>query len=165
MKKHLKIVEDHRASKGIRLANYLLDLIALIIINIILSLLFNFLYTTTSIHWFLFLDHGGFLWELFMGSVVSFIYYFLSESISGGKTFGKMITQTRVISVDGTKPGLKQIFLRNIVREVPFDSLSFLGENGWHDRWTDTRVVTIKKYEADKQAKSEIDTIGNKEIA
>lgn len=76
-----------------------------------------------------------------------------------------MITQTSVLSIDGTKPGLKQIFLRNIIREIPFDNFSFLGENGWHDRRTDTRVVTIKKYEADKQAKSEIDTIGSKEIA
>lgn len=153
LRKNISKLKDHRVSKGIRLANDLPDLIALIIIiNSILSLLFNFLYHTNSIDWFLFLDHGGFLWELFIGSVTSFIHYFLSESISGGKTSGKMIPQTSVHSIDGTKPGLKQIFLRNIIREIPFDNFSFPGENGWHDRRTDTRVVTIKKYEADKQA-------------
>jgi hypothetical protein len=58
-----------------------------------------------------------------------------------------------------------EFFIRNISRLVPFDILSFLGENGWHDSWSDTRVVNIKNYEAEKQAKSEIESIGTKEIA
>jgi hypothetical protein len=56
-------------------------------------------------------------------------------------------------------------FIRNISRLVPFDVLSFLGENGWHDSWSDTRVIHTKNYETERQAKSEIESIGTKEIA
>ncbi|WP_435523038.1 hypothetical protein [Chryseobacterium indoltheticum] len=51
------------------------------------------------------------------------------------------------------------------MRLVPFDALSFFGENGWHDSWSDTRVINIKNYQAERQTKNEIDNIGVKEIA
>jgi len=165
MRKHLKIVEDNKASKVIRLANSLLDFIALAVVNLILYVIFTFLYNTTSIELFFLLNHGGFLWDMAVGIVVSFTYHFLAESLSDGKTFGKIITSTKVISIDGIKPSTKQYFLRSLVRQVPFDFLSFLGYNGWHDSWSDTRVISIKNYEAERQAKSDIESIGTKEFA
>ena len=72
---------------------------------------------------------------------------------------------SKVIMTDGTEPTLKDYLIRNICRLVPFDGLSFLGENGWHDSWSDTRVISIKNYQAEKQAKSDIEDLGKKEIA
>ncbi len=66
---------------------------------------------------------------------------------------------------DGNEPTLSDYFMRNIIRLVPFDALSFFGENGWHDSWSDTRVINIKNYQAERQTKNEIDNIGLKEIA
>lgn len=90
-------------------------------------------------------------------------YFFFMEFYLG-KTIGKYITGTEVISIDGNKPTAQQIVVRTLSRIVPFDSLSFLGNNGWHDSWSDTRVINGKNYVAEKQSKEEINNIGIKEI-
>ncbi|MEF9476807.1 hypothetical protein ACR1PO_06925 [Chryseobacterium sp. RRHN12] len=54
---------------------------------------------------------------------------------------------------------------RSLSRIVPFDGLSFLGVNGWHDSLSETRVINLKNYQAEIQAKSEIEALGKKEIA
>jgi uncharacterized RDD family membrane protein YckC len=89
----------------------------------------------------------------------------LIEYFSKGRSLGKYITGTKVVMTDGNEPTLSDYFMRNIIRLVPFDALSFFGENGWHDSWSDTRVINIKNYEAERQAKNEIDAIGVKKIA
>ncbi|MFN8345469.1 MAG: RDD family protein [Spirosomataceae bacterium] len=70
-------------------------------------------------------------------------YCLLFEYFTNGKTIGKMLTKTRVVSTDGTKPTFKQLLTRSFSRIVPFDGFSFLSETpqGWHDRWADTYVV------------------------
>lgn len=67
--------------------------------------------------------------------------------------------------IDGTEPTFNDYLIRNISRIVPFDTLSFFGENGWHDKWSETRVINMKNYQAEIQAKSEIEDLGKKEIA
>lgn len=166
MRKHLRIVEDNRASSGARFANYIVDLIVLIIINTILSFASILIYYYTSINFFYFYNNGGLLWEFFTGTLVSFIYYFLWEKYSNGRTVGKYVTNTKAISIDGTDVTTRQVLNRALCRIVPFDALSFLGGgNGWHDSWTDTRVINIKNYESERQAKEEINSIGTKENA
>ncbi|AZA52048.1 RDD family protein [Chryseobacterium sp. G0201] len=166
MRKILRIVEDNRASSGVRFVNYTVDLIVLIVINTILSFVSVWIYNYTSINFFYFYNNGGLLWEFFCGNLVSFIYYFLWENYSNGRTVGKYITNTMAISTDGVDMTTQQVLYRTLCRIVPFDALSFLGGgNGWHDNWTDTRVINIKNYVAEKQAKEEINSIGTKENA
>lgn len=87
------------------------------------------------------------------------------EYFTKGRTIGKYITGTRVIRTDGQNPTFEEYLIRNISRLVPFDAFSFLGGgNGWHDSWSDTRVINIKNYEAEKQAKDDINSIGTKEL-
>ena len=100
-----------------------------------------------------------------MGMVFTFIYYFLTESYLNGRSIGKMITGTRVISTDGTKPSTKQILNRCLYRIIPFESFTFFGTDGWHDSLTDTRVINYKNYLAETQLKEEIEDIGKREIA
>ncbi|WP_312388947.1 RDD family protein [Chryseobacterium sp.] len=166
MRKYLKIVHNNQASKGSRFANYLIDIIAISVINIILSTASILLYNMTSINFFYFYNNGGFLWEYLSGSFVILIYYYLWESLTDGRSLGKLVTNTKVISIDGEKPTRQQILYRCLSRVVPFDAISFLGGgNGWHDNWSDTNVINIKNYEAEIQIKSEIDSLGTKEIA
>ncbi len=76
-------------------------------------------------------------WPLLIG------YYVFFEGIFAA-TPGKMITRTRVVQVDGTKPTIGQVFGRTFSRFVPFEAFSFLGSRtGWHDRWSGTRVVRV----------------------
>ncbi|MDF3067610.1 MAG: hypothetical protein K0R38_3211 [Polyangiaceae bacterium] len=69
-------------------------------------------------------------------------YYLVLEGLFQ-VTPGKLVTRTRVVDCNGHKPTLFQIFVRSLCRFVPFEPLSFFGrsKSGWHDRWSDTRVV------------------------
>ena len=75
-------------------------------------------------------------------------YYFIFES-TRQQTPGKMLTKSIVIDQWGNKPTDKQILLRSLIRLVPFEAFSCLAEDGrgWHDRWTDTFVVSKKEHE------------------
>jgi uncharacterized RDD family membrane protein YckC len=83
------------------------------------------------------------------------------ESING-RTVGKYITNTKVFMLDGSKPESEKILMRTLSRIVPFEFLSFLGndDKGWHDTWTDTVVVDLKKYEEMKNSRDSISEIG-----
>lgn len=72
----------------------------------------------------------------------AFLYYALFEIIFE-KTPGKFLTKTRVVNLQGGKAETGDILLRSIIRYVPFEAFSFLGDSaiGWHDKWSKTRVV------------------------
>lgn len=72
-------------------------------------------------------------------------YYLFFEGIFNA-TPGKLVTRTRVVGRDGGKPSFGQILGRTFSRFVPFEAFSFLGGNsGWHDRWSNTRVVRVAR--------------------
>jgi uncharacterized RDD family membrane protein YckC len=60
-----------------------------------------------------------------------------------GRTPAKFITRTRVVSDDGHRATFLQCFARSVFRYVPFEAFSFFGDTptGWHDRWSQTRVI------------------------
>ncbi len=60
------------------------------------------------------------------------------------RTPGKYLTKTIVIDEYGNKPDLRTIILRSLIRIVPFEPFSCFGKHsrGWHDRWSNTWVVT-----------------------
>jgi len=169
MRKYLQIIDRHRATKGMRFANILVDRIAFNFIFFALGLFGGILDGIFGMYYFTkFFDRLaelGRVADIIITSVIFFFYIFLIEYFTKGRSLGKYITGTKVIMTDGNEPTLSDYFMRNIIRLVPFDALSFFGENGWHDSWSDTRVINIKNYEAERQTKSEIDTIGIKEIA
>jgi uncharacterized RDD family membrane protein YckC len=169
MRKILKIVEYNKATKWQRFANYFIDKIIINIFFALIGIVAVFTDEILGIYYFSeFIDQIGEigrLADIVLTAFVYFLYCFLMEYFTGGRTIGKYITGTKVIMTDGQVPTLQDYFLRNLYRLVPFDTLSFLGENGWHDSWSDTRVIHIKNYEADRQAKSDIESIGTKEFA
>jgi uncharacterized RDD family membrane protein YckC len=73
-------------------------------------------------------------------------YYVLLEGFFG-MTVGKAITGTRVVALDGGKPGFLAVIGRTMARFVPFEPFSFLGSSpvGWHDRWSGTRVISVRR--------------------
>jgi uncharacterized RDD family membrane protein YckC len=71
-------------------------------------------------------------------------YYFLCEATTG-RTVGKLVSGTRVVTESGGKPTTLQILQRTLSRMVPFEPFSFFGPStGWHDRWSKTRVVMAR---------------------
>jgi len=76
---------------------------------------------------------------------IMFAYYVIMEGTTG-KTIGKFITRTKVITDDGEQPTMKTALLRTLCRFIPFDAFSFLGTpgKGWHDKFANSRVVNDK---------------------
>jgi len=75
-----------------------------------------------------------------LGIILIFLYYLICESL-WQKTLGKLITRTKVVMIDGSKPDFKHILGRTVSRFIPFEAFSFLGQLGWHDKLSNTRVV------------------------
>ena len=105
----------------------------------------------TIIAAFLMLFLGSFITGLFniqsdnifavIAMVVHAAYYLVPEYLYG-KTVGKWITGTRVVSEIGEKADLRALVIRTLCRYIPFEQFSFLGEGtGWHDSLSGTRVV------------------------
>jgi uncharacterized RDD family membrane protein YckC len=80
--------------------------------------------------------------------LLNIIYYFPLEAFSSG-TFGKLITNTRVIKTSGKHITPMDALLRALCRCIPFNGISFLFTNGvgWHDTITKTRVIKKEDWE------------------
>jgi uncharacterized RDD family membrane protein YckC len=74
--------------------------------------------------------------------VIAFTYYYFFEYYTG-KTIGKFLTKTRVLTDGGLKPSKKIIFIRTLCRFIPFEILSCFNEraHGWHNTLSKTIVI------------------------
>lgn len=72
-----------------------------------------------------------------------FGYYVFFEGIFQ-RTPAKFLTRTKVVMENGERPHLHAIFIRTLVRFVPFEPLSFLfgSSGGWHDAWSKTKFCS-----------------------
>ena len=157
------IVQNNKASRGTRFANYFIDIIVFYIFIFFFGVFLGILATIgieVPLQWFLYLEENLAADYLFTG-ILYFVYIFSIEYFTKGKSIGKFITKTKVVSIDGTTPTQKDFFIRNISRLVPFDGLSFLKQDGgWHDLWSDTRVVNWEKYKSDYEMQQELNELG-----
>jgi uncharacterized RDD family membrane protein YckC len=125
------------AGKGARLGNYIVDWVCYIIIYVVVANLVAY------ISLYLFNDY------LILPDVFFYLgyaaYYFVFEFFAG-ITPGKLLTKTRVRNRFNEKPKLKAVFIRSILRILPWDSLSFLfGFTGMHDALSKTGVYVKEK--------------------
>lgn len=120
------------AGKGMRFLNRVLDIIPFVIMVFSYYDLWNFFSWQT----------GSFDSVLFypIEVVIFFLYYSLLEHFFH-TTFGKTMTNTTVIHVNGQYASFSTILLRSICRFIPFDAFSFLFAKGWHDSISHTVVV------------------------
>jgi uncharacterized RDD family membrane protein YckC len=133
------------ASAGQRFLNYIIDTIAFYILYlIILSFLGFFMMDTFSNGISESTELIIFLMTYGLAIFIMLAYYTLLEG-SKGKTLGKLITKTKVVTETGEPITYKQTFIRTLIRFVPFEFLSgFSGLKMWHDQWTKTMVVKDK---------------------
>ena len=126
------------ASLSRRLGNFVLDALVLGVIET---------FSGSSIAVFLQVDVDQLDANLDLGlfGLALMLCYVLPEWLCG-RTVGKLVTGTKVVSLDGERPSFLRIVLRTIVRFVPFEPLSFVfgGMTGWHDDWSRTRVVLTR---------------------
>jgi uncharacterized RDD family membrane protein YckC len=133
-----------QASTGKRFANWLIDIIVFYIVAII----FILLTMPSTMRPRTYGEHRS-SHELqidFTALLIYIVYFVLLETLTKGKTIGKMITGTRAVQEDGRPITFRIALLRTISRIVPFEPFSALGSpsHPWHDRWTDTYVIDEK---------------------
>ncbi|MCJ7503967.1 MAG: RDD family protein [Acidobacteriia bacterium] len=141
MKENTGMVGSHpRASRGTRFINWVVDYLLVVFGGF-------FLILSVSAHPIKHRFHVD-IWEDAPGTVILlvwwFLYYFILE-MALGRTLGKFITGTKVVTREGEKPSAGTIALRTLSRFVPFEALSGFWisdtKGCWHDDWTDTVVV------------------------
>jgi uncharacterized RDD family membrane protein YckC len=77
----------------------------------------------------------------YTGYVITFLYYAAFEA-GMGTSPGKLALKRYVIDEYARTPDFGTIMGRSICRIVPFEAFSCLGERGWHDKWSNTFVVS-----------------------
>lgn len=152
------------ASNGSRFINYILDIIAILILIFVVSfftaLLSSFLGWNSLLYW---LGNLSDLEGQLVFLAFSVFYYSLFEGFFG-RSFGKFVTGTIVVDENGEKPSFGTIFKRSLCRLIPFDGLSFFGSRGWHDSISDTYVVNKKDLESEVKLFHEFNLIGTSEL-
>ena len=121
------------ASTGIRLLHFVIDLFFIVLLVILANGFLFPEFTSNSIG------------ERILIYVSLLFYYALLETATHGRTIGKLVTGTKAIRVDGTDFSGKDAVLRSLCRLVPFDTLSAISGQPWHDKWTKTRVVVVPR--------------------
>jgi uncharacterized RDD family membrane protein YckC len=123
------------ASGGARFVNLVVDYIVCQLISVVLGFLVGIR------------DLNPTNGQIMLLSLAIPLAYYLALEGSAGLTVGKLLTGTRVVRADGGKATVAQILGRTFARFVPFEPFSFFGSSsgGWHDRWSGTLVVRIRR--------------------
>jgi uncharacterized RDD family membrane protein YckC len=161
--KKVKITPQMYASKSKRFANFIIDYIGQLIIGGAIGIAMAIISEITGDYEYVaWIDTMGTLGEYALGIVILIVYYMVFETITG-RTLGKYITNTKVLTEDGQKPEADKILYRTLSRMIPFEAFSFLGDEGrgWHDSIAKTVVVDVKKYNEIVELQNSLSEIGN----
>jgi len=129
-----KEIENNSVRSIVRFANFVIDFMVIFILYaIIVPTIESILPLTNRVELSIYR----------MGSLILFIaFYYISFEHNSQKTLGKMITKTKVVTLDGNKPELMDIVSRTFCRLIPFDRFSFFfTRNGFHDAISGTKVI------------------------
>lgn len=162
MQNNRKIVEKYQAEKLLRFINFLIDYVLINLSLYGIGMLMGTLYYATGSEtvYNIIMSFDNRLVEWSISIVILVGYYILFEYLTKGRTIGKFITGTVVVKEDGSVPVFNDILKRSFSRIVPFDAISFLGSNGWHDSWSETKVVKRKPFLEAVERENSIEDIG-----
>jgi len=120
------------ANKFSRFCNFFVDQIGFLFIIFLHSLLLDGLLGI--------IPKDGSPW-LGLYSLVLYVFYYCLFEFYFGKTPGKFLTRTIVMTEDGRRATFKALLIRSLCRLIPLDPLSFIFSSGWHDELSRTVVV------------------------
>jgi uncharacterized RDD family membrane protein YckC len=101
-------INQNAAHIGDRMLGYLIDSLVILFYTISIFLLLSALDLSLGDAWAIYL----------LVSLPAFLYYVLLETFFNGKTVGKLIMQTRVVKIDGSKASFANYFVRWILRII-----------------------------------------------
>jgi len=130
--------EAKPASRERRLVNFLIDSVGLMI--------FIFLITVVIAAVDASFVESLSLPASYLLNVLATVLFYMPAELLTGRTPGKLVTRTRVISKSGGRPTALQILGRTLLRLVPLEAFTFFARGpGLHDRGSGTRVVMTRK--------------------
>ncbi len=110
-------LEYEAAGVGYRMLATLLDEVFKIVYIIIFFLIIGL--TAKSNPHFYDGDNNYTLYTILILAALPYtLYYFLSETIMNGQSFGKKIVGTKVVKLDGTQPGVSSYMIRSLLRII-----------------------------------------------
>jgi uncharacterized RDD family membrane protein YckC len=132
--KVIKKIENNTVGSRIRFVNFLIDFIVIFLLYFII---------VPVIEAFLPLVNQTERAIYRIGSLVFFVaLYYIPLEYGLQKTLGKIVTKTKVVTLEGNKPELIDIISRTFCRLIPFDRFSFFySRNGFHDAISRTKVI------------------------
>lgn len=78
--------------------------------------------------------------------IVFYVLYYVSFEVISGRTPGKLLTGTRVVTTCGQALSIPTALVRTLCRLIPLEPMSFsLGETWWHDSLSRTQVVRSRR--------------------
>lgn len=163
----IKSVDDNKAERFLRFLNFIIDLICGYIITFACWLIGIFIYTLVTDSSYAYqlqqLENLNSTLDRLVTVCIYTSSMVLIEFLTKGRSLGKLITGTKVVMIDGSKPTFMDFVKRNYCRAIPFEIFSFFGveATGWHDTISDTRVVKRNAFEKAMIQTSELDEIGN----
>jgi uncharacterized RDD family membrane protein YckC len=131
------------ASVGKRFANYLIDQAIIYgLIRLVSWLLISYL-SESSLQSLAAIPMIDYL----LSYLTSYLCYVAMEAATG-RSFGKLITGTKVLTKEYLPASFGQILGRSLVRFIPFEPFSMLSAKGvWHDTMSGTIVVDTRAKE------------------
>lgn len=138
------------ASKGKRLANYIIDIACYYVLAAAIGVLLA-IYAMSSgkEHLLDELDQLDGISNYILGAVMLLFYCIMIETILKGKTIGKYITKTRAVNKDYSPVSFPTVVSRSLSRLIPFEAFSFIGDKstGWHDSISETIVIEDRDWD------------------
>jgi len=159
------IVQKNKADKGLRFANFLIDTIIFYCSFLLLGFVVGFTAIIFGFDpsFFVKLQNINPFLDRLITAFIMVFYFFGFETLTKGRSIGKFITGTQVVTLEGETPTANVFLKRSFCRIIPFEAFSFFGENGWHDSIPKTAVVVKKHFDYESDLSLDVDTIG-KEI-
>jgi uncharacterized RDD family membrane protein YckC len=161
----LPITNDLLASKTKRFWGYLIDYVLAFLFLAFFGVIAGLLSRIGYDGMYLWITSMNPIGEICFNLSITLLYYIFFEGIAQ-LTLGKIITGTKVVMEDGSRPETGPIVLRTLCRLIPFEAFSFLGENsrGWHDGLSNTYVIDVKKYKEALALKNSFEEIGKENL-
>ena len=132
----LDSIELQSAPRRLRLINVFIDLFAMMLLLYVLLFLMSVLGLGHIADMILELP------DIVFGLVCYLIYYLPLETFTG-RTLGKLITKTKVVSTESDSISFYHAAGRSFARVIPFEPLSIFRDSKdcWHDSLMKTKVV------------------------
>ncbi|MGC4041259.1 MAG: RDD family protein [Flavobacterium sp.] len=147
-RRQFTVTDDLVATLQQRFLNWFLDTIMLVLLSVFFIVIIAAIagaYGNKTLPVYLISNPIG---QFTFVTVIRLIYYVFLETLVGS-TIGKLVSQTKVVDVNGNLASHETILIRTLCRLIPFYEISFFGipPRGWHDSISKTYVVDKRKLE------------------